>query len=61
MEDTFTLHLNSRSVRALKEAVEFTLAKWGGQEPIDQEALMAMRPEFHKMLLEIMYLWDKDS
>ena len=59
MENSFTLTLNDRSIRALKEAIDFTLEKWAGQEQIDQEALMIMRPEFDKMMLEMAFNIDK--
>ena len=59
MENSFTLTLNDRSIRALKEAIDFTLEKWAGQEQIDQEALMIMRPEFDKMMLEMAFNIEK--
>ena len=47
---TFTM--NERSVRALQSAVVFTLEKWAGQGEMDQEWLLAMKPEFQKCILE---------
>ena len=44
--------LNEPAARALLSAIDFTLEKWAGQEPIDQELLMKMRYSFRGMLLE---------
>ena len=49
-EITFTM--NERSVRALQSAVVFTLDKWAGQGELDQEVLIAMKPQFQKCILE---------
>ena len=35
---------NERCTRALHSAVCFTLEKWTGQEDIDQEQLIALKP-----------------
>ncbi len=44
MEDTsITMTLNERTTRALHSAVVFTLDKWSGQEPIDQEQLLGLK------------------
>ena len=37
------MELKEPVVRAMHSAVCFTLSKWAGQEPIDQEALMKLR------------------
>ena len=55
MEGSFDITVNDRGIRAMKQAIDFTLAKWTGQEDIDQEALQALRPEFDKMLLEVAF------
>ena len=59
MEGSFDITMSDRTVRALKGAIDFTLEKWAGQEAIDQEALMLLRPEFNKMLLEMAFSKDK--
>ena len=46
------VEFNERTARALSSAIDFTLEKWVGQEPIDQEVLIAMKHAFHGMLLE---------
>ena len=44
MEETnITMTLNERTTRALHSAVVFTLDKWVGQEPIDQEQLLGLK------------------
>ena len=43
---------NERQTRALSSAINFTLEKWSGQEPLDQEALFALKTAFHGMILE---------
>ena len=55
MEDTFDITVNDRGIRAIKQAIDFTLAKWAGQEDIDQEGLMQLRPHFNRMLLEVAF------
>ena len=41
--DHINMKLDERAVRALSDAVEFTLNKWAGQEDIDQEALLMLK------------------
>ena len=48
----FDVTLNARSARAMYSAIVFTLEKWAGQEPIDQETLFMLKSEFQKLLLE---------
>ena len=43
---------NERQARALSSAIDFTLEKWAGKEPIDQEMLFTMKTAFHGMILE---------
>ena len=57
----FDITINDRGIRALKQAIDYTLDKWAGQEDIDQEALMELRPYFNRMLLEVAFSKDKDS
>ena len=53
MEQTqITLTMNERSIRALQSAVLFTLEKWSGQGELDQEWLLAMKPQFQRCILE---------
>ena len=49
---TLTMTLNERTTRALHSAVVFTLNKWAGQEPIDQEALMKLRTALQGCIFE---------
>ena len=55
MEGSFDITVNDRGIRAMKQAIDFTLTKWTGQEDIDQEALMELRPYFDRMLLEVAF------
>ena len=43
-EGSFDITVNDRGIRAMKQAIDYTLEKWTGQEDIDQEALMELRP-----------------
>ena len=57
----FDITMNARSARALHSAIAFTLSKWTGQEPIDQEALFGLKIEFQKLLLEYDFAMDKQD
>ena len=53
MEDTtLTMKLNERTTRALHSAVCFTLNKWAGQEPIDQEQLLGLKTALQGCVFE---------
>ena len=53
MEQTeITFTMNERSVRALQSAVVFTLEKWAGQGELDQEVLLAIKPQLQKCIFE---------
>ena len=54
MEDrpTISIVLDERAVRALSQAVNFTMEKWTGQEEIDQEELFCLKPFLHGAALE---------
>ena len=43
-EPLVELKINERGMRAVHSAVCFTLEKWTGQEEIDQEQLLALKP-----------------
>ena len=43
-EALIELKINERGMRAVHSAVVFTLEKWTGQEEIDQEQLIALKP-----------------
>ena len=49
------LKLNERCARALHSAVCFTLEKWTGQEEIDQEQLIALKPFMQGCVFEFDY------
>jgi hypothetical protein len=49
---TLTMTLNERTTRALHSAVVFTLNKWAGQEPIDQEQLIGLRTALQGCIFE---------
>ena len=51
-ETTVELKLNERCARAMHSAVCFTLDKWAGQENIDQEVLLHMKPQLQACVLE---------
>ena len=51
----FEVTLNERSARAIHSAIAFTLNKWAGQEPIDQETLFMLKSEYQKLLLEFQF------
>ena len=46
------LNLDERCTRALHAAVLFTLEKWAGQEPIDQECLIELKYGLQAAVLE---------
>ena len=48
----FEVTLNERAARAIHSAIAFTLDKWAGQEPIDQEALIGLKTQYQKLLFE---------
>ena len=43
-EALIELKMDERTTRAVHSAVCFTLEKWTGQEEIDQEQLIALKP-----------------
>ena len=49
-------NLDEASVRTLHSAVLFTLDKWSGQEPIDQECLLDLKYGLQAAVLEFNYL-----
>ena len=49
---TISIVLDERATRALSQAVNFTMDKWAGQEPIDQEELFNLKPFLHGACLE---------
>ena len=46
------LNLDERSVRTLHSAVKFTLDRWAGQEPIDQEELISLKHSLQAAVFE---------
>ena len=54
MEEEIVLNveLKERMVRALHSAVCFTLDKWSGQEPIDQEELINLKTALQGCIFE---------
>ena len=50
--DHINMKLDERAVRALFDAVVFTLTKWAGQEDIDQEALLMLKFYLQGCILE---------
>ena len=50
------LNLDEISARTLHAAVLFTLDKWSGQEPIDQECLIDLKYGLQAAVLEFNYL-----
>tara|TARA_Y100000289_G_scaffold45511_1_gene45535 strand:+ start:218 stop:403 length:186 start_codon:yes stop_codon:yes gene_type:complete len=50
-----SINLDERAVKALHSAVCFTLAKWTGQEKIDQEELQNLRPFLQGAIFECIY------
>jgi len=54
-EQTVTLKMNERTVRALSWAVDYSLATWSGQGDVDQEMLLALKPCLHGCMLEFMF------
>ena len=54
MEEEIVLNveLKERMVRALHSAVCFTLDKWTGQEPIDQEELFKLKTALQGCIFE---------
>ena len=57
-EDSIQFEMNERSVRALHSAVCFTLEKWTGQESIDQELLMNIKPFLQSCIFEFDFMRD---
>tara|TARA_B100000073_G_scaffold186831_1_gene154685 strand:+ start:341 stop:526 length:186 start_codon:yes stop_codon:yes gene_type:complete len=51
-EPLVELKMNERCMRAVHSAVCFTLDKWTGQEEIDQEQLLALKPFFQGCVFE---------
>ena len=51
-EPLVELKMNERTTRAVHSAVVFTLDKWTGQEEIDQEQLLALKPFFQGCVFE---------
>ena len=58
-EQTVTLKMNERTVRALSWAVDYSLATWSGAGEVDQEMLLALKPCLHGCVLE--FVFDLDS
>ena len=57
-EPTITFTINERGMRAINQAVAYTLDKWTGQEQIDQEQLLALKPMFQGCVFEFEYHYD---
>ena len=57
-EQTVTLKMNERTVRALSWAVDYSLATWSGQGDVDQEMLLALKPCLHGCMLEFVFYLD---
>ena len=53
-----TVNFDERTTRAVSSAINFTLDKWSGQEPLDQEMLMILKSSFHSMILEFNFSKD---
>ena len=51
-EQTVTLKMNERTVRALHSAVSYTLEKWTGQGEMDQEELFCLKPFLQGAIFE---------
>ena len=51
-EALIELKIDERGIRAVHSAVCFTLEKWTGQEDIDQEQLIALKPFFQGCIFE---------
>ena len=51
-EALIELKIDERGIRAVHSAVCFTLDKWTGQEEIDQEQLIALKPFFQGCIFE---------
>ena len=51
-EALIELKMDERTTRAVHSAVVFTLDKWTGQEEIDQEQLLALKPFFQGCVFE---------
>ena len=49
------LNLDERAVRTLHTAVLFTLEKWSGQEPLDQEELIGLKNFLQAAVLEFQF------
>ena len=54
-EPLIELKINERGMRAVHAAVCFTLDKWTGQEEIDQEQLLALKPVLQGCIFEFDY------
>ena len=54
-EQTVTLKMNERTVRALSWAVDYSLATWSGAGEVDQEMLLALKPCLHGCVLEFVF------
>lgn len=51
--------LNERCTRAIHSAVCYTLDKWTGQEEIDQEQLLELKPMLQGCVFEFDYERDR--
>ena len=54
-EPLIELKINERGMRAVHAAVCFTLDKWTGQEEIDQEQLLMLKPFLQGCVFEFDY------
>lgn len=54
-EDTITITINERVIRALLSSVTFTLEKYTGQEDLDQETLLSLKPSLQACVFEFTY------
>ena len=50
------LAIDERATRTLHAAVLFTLDKWTGQEPIDQEELIGLKHFLNAAVLEFQFI-----
>tara|TARA_B100000073_G_C23272604_1_gene387067 strand:+ start:321 stop:506 length:186 start_codon:yes stop_codon:yes gene_type:complete len=53
------IRLNERCTRAIHQAVCFTLDKWTGQEEIDQEMMLELKPMLQGCVFEFDFERDR--
>ena len=59
MEETiYQIHLTTPAIRQIYQSISFHLDRWAGGNPLEQEALMELKENFFRIVLETQFQED---